>query len=1123
MPDKGLTEEEVTTRLGISSDFAVKNSAIVSSITKTLNAAGALIFECKHCNRKFRIVRASPGGAYKCISCHSVLEECKSPGTLVISSGEAELILDEAIPPEVRTAMKNPENVFNRYITVKQISESSFKAFDVELARFVTLKVLKDEEISFFKTNLRTLAALEHKNIGRVYDVGIDSVKGVGFITMQHIDGRPLSSVDVNQSRALEIVRTVCEAVNFAHRHTIIHRGINPEKIIIDNDGNIFVVDFGMAPDSGTRPDSARLGAKGEVKVGSALLKDSSRGLLLRVASHYISPEVLAGRNPTAQSDVYSIAATLQYLLARKQPADAMQQSEELMAIANHGLIKDPAQRYQSPFDMAQDILRFQMGYPVDAFSHSPTYRLMKAIKRNKVAVAIGAAVIVALAAIAYYIYSKHEEESRLQEENKQKTTQMERAMTEKERIAAESQAQTQKVEKLISALITDLSHAHEEALARRKSGDNFANLRSIPERVLASPLFKQEAERISKSAPVLYSIGHLYRIIGDYDRCEEYISKALNVDARFGPACYESGMLLTRKFRTLVRENKEEWIRRQSERAMRAGIAAAELIKSSPTEDDLIGNTEKQLRHAALEKLDIASFLLVKHTPEHLTCCAVVSLLKNQISIARQKLDQALEKDRAFEDAVTFSIAVCEFGESLGMKEKLLTDAVENDKGNTYFLVERADFYNGVAFNEFNEGRDPTKTLQAAIIDLGRAIELRPDDKAAYVLRGIAWNNLGKFAGKNGKDPDEFFSKSGEEFRTVLKLDSDNSRALEEYSALLSNIGVYRQSTGKDPEKEFKECIEICDRVVKLDPNGENAHMRRADAFLNYGACVQMNGGDPQPQYAQAIKSAKASLQINASSFEPRLCIALAQTNIALFQLNAGEEPTSMFQSAEESFKEVFLMRPKDPEALENAGILYMNWGGYKHTRRESPDDAFAKSERCYTQLIEFWPDRYDTLINRGTLRNNMAIAAERNGKDPDEIYSKGAADFLQAARVNSASLSAKIAAANLLVNWGNSRQDRGLDPTAEYSKAQECIDAAFAMNGGNPEAWDKLFDLEYNRGIYLFRKSEYESASAKFDAALKVLEHLNGIDRIYEKKKKAVSDKLDEARRLASEKKDY
>jgi serine/threonine-protein kinase len=185
-----------------------------------------------------------------------------------------------------------------------------FRAHDELLDRAVAVKVLRagfgaDRDfVARFRQEARSVASLHHPNIATVYDTGTD---GVDYIVMQLVDGEDLERMIRRLGRvpvhtAARIVVDVSRALQAAHERGIIHRDVKPANILVDRDGDVRVVDFGIAR------------AANAIGVTTA-------GMMLG-SVHYVSPEQVLGEEVTAASDVFSLGVVLYEAITGQRPFD---------------------------------------------------------------------------------------------------------------------------------------------------------------------------------------------------------------------------------------------------------------------------------------------------------------------------------------------------------------------------------------------------------------------------------------------------------------------------------------------------------------------------------------------------------------------------------------------------------------------------------------------------------------------------------------------------------------------------------------------------------------------------------------------------------------------------------
>ncbi len=253
-----------------------------------------------------------------------------------------------------------------RYEIISILGEGSmgsvYKALDQELDTMVAIKILRlgatvdKNTFENMKSEIRLARQITHQNILRTYDIG--DVDGVPFITMEYVRGLTLRKLMTNThklpySAALRVARQLCEGLKAVHEIGVLHRDIKPENIIIELNGNVKLMDFGIA--------RSLRDFRGE--------RDAESGLFVGTP-RYASPEQMMGHQLTTASDVYSCGVVLTELFTGTIPIEGesfTQISEshvfsppippkelwpgipdKLDAILLHCLAKRPEERYQN-------------------------------------------------------------------------------------------------------------------------------------------------------------------------------------------------------------------------------------------------------------------------------------------------------------------------------------------------------------------------------------------------------------------------------------------------------------------------------------------------------------------------------------------------------------------------------------------------------------------------------------------------------------------------------------------------------------------------------------------------------------------------------------------------------
>ena len=346
------------------------------------------------------------------------------------------------------------EDEFEQRVAVKVVRQDVQEAWNLE-------QLERERQI---------LARLDHPNIARLLDGG-RAPDGAPYLVMELVEGEPITRFVRRQGYAvpqiLRLFLDVCSAVEAAHNALLVHGDLKPGNILVTDAGIVKLLDFGVARILGEEP---------------------TRGSLRALTPAYASPEQLRRSPLTVASDVYSLGVLLYQLLTGRLPAPPPETSDpaalarivettvvpppsevregrlaatapgrgaEIDAVVLAAIAPDPADRYASVGELADECRRLLEGRPVQALPQRWTYLLRKFAVRHRSGVAAGLLAVVALTATtAYAVRQERLARSEARESDRQ------RQVAERERARAES----------VTAFLLDLFEAanvdSEEAIA---------------------------------------------------------------------------------------------------------------------------------------------------------------------------------------------------------------------------------------------------------------------------------------------------------------------------------------------------------------------------------------------------------------------------------------------------------------------------------------------------------------------------------------------------------------------------------------------------------------------------------------------------------------------------------
>ncbi|HEY6847175.1 MAG TPA: serine/threonine-protein kinase [Terracidiphilus sp.] len=393
--------------------------------------------------------------------------------------------------------------------------------------KVVAFGLLTSEFRQRFLRERQILANLDHPHIARLLDGGT-TAEGMPFVVMEFVAGKPIDQYCAQQTfdreARIQLIIKVVRAVEYAHKHLVVHRDLKPDNILITEQGSPKLLDFGIA--KALSPDTL---INGTQTVDAARL----------MTPDYASPEQVRGETITTATDVYQLGVLSYLLLVGERPFSTSSASlaelehiiceslppapnldADLDRILLQALEKDPRQRYSSAESFAQDLERYLGGFPVQARSNSLSYRARKFIYRHKLGVSAASLLLVLIVGFSIGIALLAR---RLDRERTQAEVQLQRS-------------------ERVSQLLEDVFGA---------ADPNVAQGRSPSARELLDRGMEQVGRTLDKEPEVqasLYAtLGHIYDNLGEIDRAESLMERSLAIWRRtFGENSIETAAGLT-------------------------------------------------------------------------------------------------------------------------------------------------------------------------------------------------------------------------------------------------------------------------------------------------------------------------------------------------------------------------------------------------------------------------------------------------------------------------------------------------------------------------------------------------------------------------------------------------
>jgi eukaryotic-like serine/threonine-protein kinase len=966
---------------------------------------------------------AACGTVYSGEACSSCLarfaqDTGEEPTPEELAAGDAAISREragEALPPEVAQAEKNPANRFGKFVLVRQLGAGGmgvvFQAWQTDLRRMVALKFIRgaeaEKDLERFTREARLAATLSHPAIAPIYESG--EIDGKHYFAMQFVEGVTLDRVLAAKPRpairrGVEILVKVAEAVEYAHEHGIIHRDLKPANVMVDARDRVYVMDFGLAK---------------LVRTGSSL---TGSGFAVGTPS-YMSPEQAQGDHARIgpRSDVYALGALLYEVSAARPPftgdnvvqllVDVVHKDPvpprrlnpkvhpELETVTLKALEKDPDRRYASAAELTADLRRWLDGEPVLARPAGTVSRLVRRLRKHKLATAGVLAMVAGLAIVAAMFGF--------------------RAREERTRSAARPHYETAAAQFDAADKLRLLSKAPPESLARYGS---------MLER--AEEQAARAVERDPLYAEAHYLLGRILRHRTlELGRADAELTRAIELEPGHLRAYLERALLrldlfaVSQGLQTVSLRNTTlsptftwaEGDARFTKRRERIGQdldTAGRLAGREYEKSILQGAAEFALwRPGQNEQLDKAErhFLRARELspadPFPFRFLAWVRLARGDARGAGDYAARAVEVAPNDHPLLYHAACMLSYGgrqdEALVAVERALLINPEhsqllNVKGN--ILTRKGDFAGAAAVLEKAHARDPRqatvldnlgyalfqlKRFKEAASTYGRAAELDPEDWDAFEGRALSLMELGRFdeAEKDmgrvvaGRPTADSYSNRGAvrsragryddamaDFREALRLDPDN----QEYPY---NVGILRSREGKDAEaveslrraeqlgrKRVDTYVALAQALNRLKryPEGESAATRALDLDPGSTAALADRG---QARAEQGKIDLALADYLKAVSLKPDHAGAHRDLGITYMKTRRPAEALPHLQRAVELGRKD--ISPLLAEALNQLG---------------RPEEA----EKAFSEAVAALPRDPMALFGRSRVRHALGRRAE-------------------------------------------------------------------------------------------------------------------------------------------------
>jgi serine/threonine protein kinase len=404
-----------------------------------------------------------------------------------------------------------------------------------------------------FRREGNFLARVTHSHIARLIDAGVSGA-GQPYLVIEHVNGQPIDRYCNEQGLGIEsrigLFLDVVEAVAHAHANLIVHRDIKPANVLVSVEGEVKLLDFGIAK----LLDADAEAGESRATEASPLTREAGAAL----TPQYAAPEQLVQGQVTTATDVYALGVLLYVLLSGQHPAGAATASPvtliraiaeveprrmsdavaggaetpedlarhaalrgttvsrlrrtlqgDLDTIVAKALKKNASERYVSVTALADDLRRFLRHEPISARPDTLRYRTTRFVRRHARGLAAAAAVVLTLGGLTTFYTN--------------------RLAAERDRAQREA-AKAARVSEALSGLLRGA-----DPIANRATPDGFTVTGLLD--AATSRVENELADQPDAQAEIFTIIGRMYRRVGIYDKAQQLLERALaSGRAAFGP-----------------------------------------------------------------------------------------------------------------------------------------------------------------------------------------------------------------------------------------------------------------------------------------------------------------------------------------------------------------------------------------------------------------------------------------------------------------------------------------------------------------------------------------------------------------------------------------------------------